>query len=253
MRGTSMGRVAVAIGVAGLALGLAACGGESSAQRTVTVTSAASVPAPPPTTTAPVVTAPPPTETLSGPDPLPTETVPMVTAPEEPATPEEPEVLVERPAGFPNGGEQFLLARLEPDIQRRCTRESQGDRSRGSIAGIICETASAYGARSYYELFRNQRGLEVSYGRYRSANGVPVARGECAPAGGGGRVPGDGTWGFGPSAPTKGRLMCFRSNGNVWFITSVESINVLAFATAKKFGDVDRFWRSVGVPSEQPR
>ncbi|MGD9571989.1 MAG: hypothetical protein AB7V62_08905 [Thermoleophilia bacterium] len=252
MRGTSIGRVAAAVAIGGLAVALAACGGESTAQRTVTVTSAASVPAPPPATTAPVVTAPPVTS-LTEPEPLPTATVSTVTAPAEPTTPADPEILVERPADFPNGGEQFLLARLEPDIQRRCTRESDADRSRGSVAGLICETASAYGARSYYELFRSRRGLEVSYGRYRSANGVPVARGECAPAGGGGRVPGDGTWGFGPSAPTKGRLMCFRSNGNVWFITSVESINVLAFATAKKFGDVDRFWRSVGVPSEQPQ
>lgn len=247
MRGLGVRRVAAGAVLAGACLGLAACGGESSGQRTVTITSEASVPAPPPPTapavTTPAVTAPPATVEA---------TTPTVPDPTTPVEPEEPEVLVDRPADFPNGGERFLLVRLDPDVARRCTREADSDRSRGSIAGIVCETQAAYGARSYFELFRNLNGLEASYSRYRSANGVPVARGQCAPAGGGGRVPGDGTWGFGETARNQGRLMCFRANGRVWFITSVESTNVLAFAVAPRFGAVDRFWRSVGVPSRDP-
>lgn len=251
MRGVVVRRAAAGAVVAALGLGLAACGGETTSQRVVTVTSSASVPAPP--TSAPVVTAPPVTVTVvTSPEPLPTDTVPVVTAPAEPDPPADPEVLVDRPAGFPNGGEAFLLARLDPDIARRCTRETDADRSRGSIAGIVCETRSSYGARSYFELFRNLRGMEASYSRYRAANDVPVARGQCAPAGGGGRVPGDGTWGFGENARNQGRLMCFRADGDVWFITSIESTNILAFATAPRLGPVDRFWRSVGVPSRDP-
>ncbi len=236
--GTVRRRVAAGGALLGACALLAACGGETTSPRTVTVTSSPSVPAPLPTTpsvpTTPDVTAPPATVEVTTPAPL------------------EPEVLVDRPAGFPNGGERFLLERLEPDVARRCTRESDDDRSRGSIAGIVCETQSAYGARSYFELFRNLNGLEAGYSRHRAANGVPVARGQCAPAGGGGRVPGDGTWGFGENAPNQGRLMCFRADGRVWFITSVESTNVLAFAVARRFGQVDRFWRSVGVPSRDP-
>jgi hypothetical protein len=240
MRRTIVWRVAVGAALATTCLSLAACGGEATSSRTVTVTGATSTPAPP---TTPAVTAP--TVTVI-------QTAPATTAPAAPEPPEDDRVLVDRPADFPNGGESFLLARLDRDIARRCTREPDADRSRGSIAGIVCETRSVYGARSYYELFRSRVGMEASYSRYREANGVPVARGQCVPAGGGGRVPGDAPWGFGSEAPSEGRVMCFRSAGNVWFITSIERINVLAFATAQRFGSVDRFWRTVGLPSEDP-
>jgi hypothetical protein len=227
MRGTIARRGAAAGTIAALCAALTACGGEATSERTVTVTSASSTPAPPPATT--------------------TGSLPVITAPTD-----EDRVLVDRPAGFPNTGEAFLLARLDDDIARRCTREAAADRSRGSIAGIVCETRTVYGARSYYELFRSRPALEASYSRYRRANDVPVARGQCVPAGGGGRVPGDAPWGFGAESPSEGRVMCFRSSGNVWFITSIDDINVLAFATARRFGAVDRFWRSVGLPSEDP-
>lgn len=236
MLGTSGSRATTGVVVAALCLALVACGGEtSSSSRTVTVTTAT------PATTAPLTTPPAITTTATPP-----------TAPADPAAPGDDTVLVDRPPGFPNTGERFLLARLDRDIARRCTREAPGDRSRGSIAGLVCETRSVYGARSYYELFRNRVGMEASYGRYREANDVPVARGQCVPAGGGGRVPGDAPWGFGAEAPSEGRVMCFRANGQVWFITSVEKINVLAFATAQRFGAVDRFWRNVGLPSRTP-
>jgi hypothetical protein len=241
MRGTIVWRATGGAAVAAACLALVACGGETTSSRTVTVTSTTPVTTPA-TTPAETTLA---TTAQATPPPPPS-------APVDPVPPEDDAVLVDRPANFPNTGERFLLARLDRDIARRCTREASADRSRGSIAGLVCETQSVYGARSYYELFRNRVGMEASYGRYRQANGVPVARGQCVPAGGGGRVPGDAPWGFGPEAPSEGRVMCFRTNGRVWFITSVEKINVLAFATAQRFGAVDRFWRNVGLPSRTP-
>lgn len=219
---------------AAMCAALAACGEDPVSERTVTVTTATTVPArtaataTPATTTA--TTSPGATTTGPGGDP----------------------VLAGRPDDFPTTGERFLLDRLDRDIARRCTREPEEDRSRGTIAGLSCETQAVYGARSYFELFRNRVAMEAAYSRYRSANHVPVARGQCVPPNGGGRVPGDAPWGFGTEAPSEGRVMCFRADGEVWFVTSVEKINVLAFATADRFGPIDRFWRTVGIPGAEP-
>lgn len=213
MRGGDIARsVIAAAGVALVAAAVAACGDDASAGLTVTVTDAAA-PAAPAASTAP---------------------------------------LVERPPDFPTTGERFLLRRVAPDVARRCTREADGDRSEGSIAGIVCQTQAVYGVESYFELFRNRVATEAAYGSARDAAGVPVARGQCVPPGGGGRAPGDATWGFGADAPSQGRVMCFREGDEVWFVTSVEAINVIAFARAPRFGALDRFWRTVGIPSVEP-
>lgn len=221
--------MAWAVALAVLCLGVAACDDEPSSERTVTVTDPVAATAAAAATTAPAATTPPATTTG---------------APDTPLT--------ERPAGFPTTGERFLLARIDPDIARRCTREAPEDRSDDAIAGITCETTSVYGVRSYFELFRNRVDMETAYGRYRDANDVPVAGGQCVPPGGGGRVPGEAPWGFGAEAPSEGRVMCFRGGGEIWFVTSVEKANILAFARAERFGALDRFWRTAGIPRAEP-
>ena len=229
MRDGTAGRMARAAALAVLCLGAAACDDEPSAERTVTVTDPAVATAP--ATTAAAAT-----------------TAPAATTPA--TTPDTP--LTERPAGFPTTGERFLLARIDPDIARRCTREAPEDRSDDAIAGITCDTESVYGVRSYFELFRSRVAMETSYGRVRDANDVPVASGQCVPPGGGGRVPGEAPWGFGAEAPSEGRVMCFRDGGEIWFVTSVEKANVLAFARSDRFGALDRFWRTAGIPRAEP-
>jgi hypothetical protein len=173
------------------------------------------------------------------------------TTPAAPGAATDPEP-VDRPAGFPATGEAFLLTRLDRDVARRCTRRPGAELSAGAIAGVDCAAPSADGVRSSYELFRTRVAMEVAYGRIRAANGVPVARGQCVPPGGGGRVPGDAPWGYGAGAPGQGRVMCFRDGGEVRFVTSIEALNVLAFASAERFGAADRFWRTVGLPSPRP-
>ncbi len=252
MRGDRRVRGTRATALAVLCLALVACGEDSWGPGAMTapgVAPASTTAAPfptsgealtAPTTPDPVVTAP------TTPDPAATAS----TTPE--VAPEEAEVLVERPDGFPNGGERFLIERLDRDVARRCTREPAGRLSKGALAGLDCDTLALFGARSSYELFRSRAAMEAAYGRYREAWKVPVARGQCVPAGGGGSVPGDATWGFGRRSPSEGRVMCYRAGGDVWFVTSIEKIRVLAFARAPRFGAVSRFWRSVGLPTEKP-
>lgn len=154
---------------------------------------------------------------------------------------------VERPPGFPNGGERAMLARLDPGVARLCTRTGPAGRSASAVAGITCRTAAGYGASARYELFSSRAAMADAYGAIRAANGVPVASGRCVPAGGGGRVPGDAPWGFGRGRD-EGRVQCYRSREGVRFVTSLDRINVIAIATAPRFGAVDRFWRTVGLP-----
>ena len=101
-----------------------------------------------------------------------TETTGTTTAPlPDPNT----KVLVERPAGFPNKGEAFMLARLHPQVARRCTRAKTDTRATGSVAGLACDTERAYGVTAYYNLFpsrpavgaarRRRRRLRVSSAR----------------------------------------------------------------------------------------
>ncbi|WP_217913164.1 hypothetical protein [Miltoncostaea marina] len=158
---------------------------------------------------------------------------------------------VPRPAGFPDGGERFLLARLEPRLARLCGRAPAASRSAGAVAALACRSAGELGAAARFELFPARAALVAAYGRLRAANGVPVASGQCVPAGGGGRVPADGPWGFG-SGRDEGRVMCFRAGGVVRVVTTVERIRTLAWTAAPRFGDAVRFWRGPGIPSLRP-
>jgi hypothetical protein len=48
-------------------------------------------------------------------------------------------------------------------------------------------------------------------------------------------------------------VQCYRRAGAIRFVTSLDRIHVLAIATAPRFGAVDRFWRTVGLPDARPR
>lgn len=156
------------------------------------------------------------------------------------------------PPGFPNRGERFLLARLDPGIAPLCSRARAALRSDEAVAGLTCDTAAEHGAAARYELFRSRRALAAAYGAIRTANGVPVAGGGCVPPGGGGRVPGDAPWGFGRGRD-EGRVQCYRRAGAIRFVTSLDRIRALAILTAPRFGAVDRFWRTTALPDPRPR
>ena len=184
--------------------------------------------------TAPTQTATVPTETSSDPD----------------------DVLVDRPADFPNGGEKYLLARLDPDVARRCTRQRADSLSRGAVAGLYCDTSGALGATAFYDLFPNRARLDASYGRYRRGNNVPLAQGQCVPGADKtpSSIPAEGTWNFARRpGVVQGRVMCFKSDDKVWLVTSHEAIRTLSFFSATRRKPVNDFWYGPGFPTTDPR
>lgn len=258
-----MGRTPVicAVAVAG-ALALAGCGGTTTV---VTITTGGTTTGPTTagsatdgTTTTAADTQGVPTDTTAGRTTLTAlPTAPTQTATAPPGTSTDPDdVLVERPANFPNGGERFLLARLDPDVARRCTRQRADSLSRGAVAGLYCDTAGALGATAFYDLFPTRARLEASYGRYRRGNNVPLAQGQCVP---GPKktpssVPAEGTWTFARGArDVEGRVMCFKSDDKVWLITSHDAIRTLSFFSATRRKPVNDFWYGPGFPTTDPR
>lgn len=229
---------------AGGVLALAGCGGTTtvvpaSAPSTAGTTTAGATAAP--ATTAPARTA------------LPTPPTTGVTT-DAGAGPDDP--VIRRPAGFPNGGERYLLARLDPEVARLCTRESASSRAGGSVAGLYCATASRFGVDAYYDLFPTRAGLDASYGRYRRANGVPLDSGDCVPGPGvrASSIPAEGTWGYaGAGRRPEGRVMCFTADGDVWLVTGHERIRTLSFFSAPRRRQVNDFWYGAGFPTVDPR
>ncbi len=231
------------LGAAG-ALALAGCGG------TTTV-----VPASAPTTAGTTAPAPPATDTRTAPPRTALPTPPTTDAQTTPATGEDG-ARIRRPAGFPNGGEAYLLARLDPAVAPYCTREPSASRAGGSVAGLYCATAGRFGVDAYYDLFPTRARLEASYGRYRRANDVPLDSGDCVPGPGvrASGIPSEGTWGYATNtARREGRVMCFRSDGRVWLVTSHNRIRTLSFFAADRRRQVNDFWYGAGFPSLTPR
>jgi hypothetical protein len=139
-------------------------------------------------------------------------------------------------------------------VRERCTREPVRDRSRGAIAGVVCETRSALGAKSWYELFPSVRALEASYARYRSAQDVPIGVRNCPnvrqPP-----LPGETTWFYRQERDDiQGRVMCFReSDGDYWLIWTHESLRAMGFATARRYLSASVYWTRQGSLTEAPR
>lgn len=166
------------------------------------------------------------------------------------------DVRVRRPAGFPNGGEAFVLARLDPAIRPYCTREPAGSRASDAVAGVYCATRERWGVDAYYDLFPNRADLEASYGRYRRANGVPLDSGDCVPGPGirASSIPAEGRWGYADSGRrTAGRVMCFKAGGRVWLVTSHTSTRILSFFAADRRRPLTDFWYGAGFPALRPR
>lgn len=164
--------------------------------------------------------------------------------------------LIRRPAGFPNGGEKYLLARLHPDVVPYCTREPTRSRAGGSVAGLYCATAERFGVDAYYDLFPNRAQLEASYGRYRRANDVPLDSGDCVPGPGirASSIPAEGRWGYADAGRrTAGRVMCFTADSRVWLVTSHTAIRTLSFFAADRRRQVNDFWYGAGFPTRRPR
>lgn len=180
-----------------------------------------------------------------------TETTGTTTAPlPDPNT----KVLVERPAGFPNKGEAFMLARLHPQVARRCTRAKTDTRATGSVAGLACDTERAYGVTAYYDLFPSRAAMEAAYGRYRRANGVPLEAGTCFPPVGkrrGAPLPAEGPWRAGGTLGA-GRAMCVRAGDRVWLVTD-HPARMIAYLAAPTRQPLVPFWRTTGAPTVHPR
>jgi hypothetical protein len=238
----------LATGVVALALALSGCGGTSTvvpagdATGTSATATTAAPDRPAGTTTRETETA---TETPAA---------PSTTAPAAPAS--EPDdtggVLVERPGGFPNRGEAFILARLHPDVARRCTRADAGTTAAGAVAGLQCDTEPAFGAAAFYDLFPTTALTAGAYGRYRRANGVPLEQGNClAPRTRQGTLPAEGAWRAG-RALGAGRAMCLRSGDRVWLVSS-HPARIIAYLSAPTRAPPAPFWRTTGAPTARPR
>lgn len=160
-------------------------------------------------------------------------------------------VLVERPAGFPNRGEAFILARLHPEVARRCTRAEADTTAAGAVAGLRCDTEPALGVAAFYDLFPTTAAA-AAYGRYRRANDVPLDRGNCLAAGTRtARLPAEGPWRAGRTLGT-GRAMCFRAGERAWLVSS-HPARINAYLGAPTRAPLAPFWRTMGAPTARPR
>jgi hypothetical protein len=161
-------------------------------------------------------------------------------------------VLVERPGGFPNRGEAFILARLHPDLARRCTRADPGTTAAGAVAGLRCDTEPAFGVAAFYDLFPTTALAAGAYGRYRRANGAPLDQGNClAPPARQTALPAEGAWRAG-RALGAGRAMCLRSGDRVWLVSS-HPARIVAYLSAPARAPLAPFWRATGAPTARPR
>lgn len=161
-------------------------------------------------------------------------------------------VLIERPAGFPNRGEAFILARLHPEVARRCTRAERDTIAAGAVAGLRCDTEPALGVAAFYDLFPTAVAAAGAYGRYRRANDVPLGRGNCLATGPpSARLPAEGPWRAGRGVGT-GRAMCFRAGERVWLV-SAHPARINAYLSASARAPLAPFWRTMGAPTARPR
>lgn len=236
----------LATGVVALALALSGCGGTSTVVPAGDATGTSTNP-----TTAPA-------DRPAGATTRETETetpaAPSTTAPVAPApAPDDTGgVLVERPGDFPNRGEAFILARLHPDVARRCTRADPGTTAAGAVAGLQCDTEPAFGVAAFYDLFPTTALTAGAYGRYRRANGVPLEQGNClAPRTRQRALPAEGAWRAG-RALGGGRAMCLRSGDRVWLVSS-HPARIIAYLSAPTRAPLAPFWRTTGAPTARPR
>jgi len=198
-----MGRTPVicAVAVAG-ALALAGCGGTTTV---VTITTGGTTTGPTTagsatdgTTTTAADTQGVPTDTTAGRTTLTAlPTAPTQTATAPPGTSTDPDdVLVERPANFPNGGERFLLA-ARPRRRPPLYRQRADSLSRGAVAGLYCDTAGALGATAFYDLFPPVPAWRRPTGATGAATTCPSHRANASPAQEDpSSVPAEGTWTF---------------------------------------------------------
>lgn len=214
---------------------------------------AAAAPDPVVTTTTPAV----PATTAAAPTTAPAATTPATPAPAaDPGTTGAEDtggVLVERPAGFPNGGEAFLLARLHPEVARRCTRALADSLTRGAVAGLFCDGRETLGTALHYELFPTRLATEDAYGRYRRANDVPLDTGDCLAGPATGAAPAaEASWQRG--APLGfGRAMCFAGTDGRWLVSSHPRIRTLAFLLGDDAAALRAAWARRAAPSLRPR
>lgn len=223
-------RAAVCASALALAGAMVGCGeADDASLETVTVTT--QTPSPSPGTTAPD------DDTLTT---MPSSTVSTTPAETGPETGEGP---VDRPPDFPNGGEAFVMSHLSTGIDdSRCTRETGDALTDTAVAGVICELEVTDGVTAYYDLFASTAAMARAYASIRSSQGLTPNSARCVAP----RTRGETTWTWDDTGE-RGRIACFRKNGQSWFVWSQPSTRTIGFARGPRVQDVDAYWRTHGL------
>ena len=206
--------------------GMVGCGeADDASVETVTVTTG--TPTPGPGTTAPD------DDTLT--------TTPSSTVSTTPAEPgEDP---VDRPPDFPNGGEAFVMSQLSSGIDdSRCTRETEDALTDTAVAGVICELEVTDGVTAYYDLFASTTAMARAYVSIRSSQGLTPNSARCVPP----RTRGETTWTWDDTGE-RGRIACFRKNGQSWLMWSQPTTRTIGFARGGRIRDTYAYWRAHGL------
>ncbi|HWH14414.1 MAG TPA: hypothetical protein VNT51_06685, partial [Miltoncostaeaceae bacterium] len=147
---------------------------------------------------------------------------------------------VARPADFPTAAEQDLLDRLETDIPPRCTRSTAENASTGVTASVFCDLRSADGVLAYFETFPDRRTMLAVYSSLRTGQEIRSDVRRCDRAGV--TLPGEGPWNVGGSGPNRGRVMCFRSRTNFWYVWTQDDVRAMGWAYGPRLPRVRDFW-----------
>ena len=120
-----------------------------------------------------------------------------------------------------------------------CRATPDRQRARDAIASVAC-TPSRGVDIVWYELFGNRADANAYYEHARRGAGAPrVSGGDCRTKGGEGPYD-DGTMG--------GRLLCYKSGGNIWFVWTDSALDVVATAAwgGRNYRSVYKWWAKAG-------
>lgn len=128
-----------------------------------------------------------------------------------------------------------------------CTREPEEARTEGAVAGVICELDVTDGVTAYYDLFASTAAMTRAYASIRSSQGLTPNSARCTPA----RTRGETTWTWDETGE-RGRIACFRKNGQSWFVWSQPTTRAIGFARGDRVQNVHAFWSSHGLLRDSP-
>ena len=158
-------------------------------------------------------------------------------------TPSPGDAPVDRPPDFPNGGEAFVMSHLSTGIDdSMCTREPEDALTDTAVAGVICELEATDGVTAYYDLFASTAAMTRAYASIRSSQGLTPNSARCVPP----RTRGETTW-TRDDTGERGRIACFRKNGQSWLMWSQPTTRTIGFARGGRIRDTYAYWRTHGL------